>query len=220
MRRVFVVTWMVGGLLLLLTTQASAFSRQRDFVSMTATVTGPRLAHPVVLRGQMGTCDRQRGQRFWNFAVWSGASGSDAQRGFVPTDQRPRLPLGEQYLVRYSSQGRTAYLVLYPFAQGGPWTYIPADQVAGLRSVLQTTVYTTQPGWWRASGAVGQGLLGILRSRGLVAPAPRMPLAPAPPGSDVPWAIAGAATLVLLLALETRRGQREVAARGLTLTPS
>jgi hypothetical protein len=220
MKRLFLVPWLVSSLVLLLTGQASASSRHQDFVSMTATVSGPRVAHPVVLRGKIGTCDRQRGQRFWNFAIWSGASGSDPQRGIVPTDQRPHVALGQRYVVTFASEGRTAALVLYPFAHDGPWAYIPPDQVGALRGILESTVYTTQPGWWHASGAVGQGLLEILRSQGLTAPLSHRPVVPAPSGSDLPWTVAGAILLILLLALETRRGQREVAAKGLTLTPS
>lgn len=201
-RLVLVVTFAITALVLL-SAQASAGSRHRAFVSLTATVTGPRLAHPIVLRGQMGVCEQKRGFRFWNFAVWSGASGSDTMHGIVPTSQRPPGALGLAYVVRYSSEGRTAYLLLYPFAHGGPWTYIPPNQVAAIRNVLQTTVYNTQPGWWDASGAIGQGLLGILRSKGLVAPIPAAP--PVPSGSDPPWAIAGAAGLLLLVVLEARR---------------
>jgi hypothetical protein len=220
MRRLVLVLATSGLALLLLSTQASAHTRQRDYVSMRATVTGPGLARPLVLRGKLGSCEQQRGNRFWNFAVWSGASGSDIRRGFVPTDQRPHVDLGQRYLVRFTSEGRTAHVDVYPFAAGGPWTYIPPSQVAAIRAVLHTTVYNTQSGWWHASGATGSGLLGILRIAGFVSHGPPVPSAAVPRGQDTPWAVAAVAVLLLLLAIEARRGRRGVAPPRPTLTYS
>jgi hypothetical protein len=128
-----------------------------------ASITGPGLKQPVVIEGDgeggsspLGTLASQGGF----FAQMYGAS------GFGSLAVRPKAKLGPRYLVTYRVPGgeggvSTVQQDLYPYAAGGPVTYMARGQTFW-------EIQRTAGGWARGT----QSLKALLVHAGLPATAP------------------------------------------------
>jgi hypothetical protein len=175
-----------------------------------ARITGPGLAHPIVVSGdgeagQQGRLSRlavQTGLFFVLFSVNAGVPGQTLPQLRTPP---PRASLGPRYTIVYTvSGGITSHpdqqfgqvrQDLYPGAAGGPLVYTPPGQYAGPFPVT---------GWPRARHGLTRTLprLGIPLSAGAgsapkTRPAPAAhPVAAQQAGSPaLPWLIASAAAV-------------------------
>lgn len=122
--RAIVVT--VAALLLVLVTGAPAQAKGAD----RATITGPGLAHPIMIAGDG---EPGSGAQFEQFSEGSGmfvaVLGVDDGQGL--SAQPPAGPLGPKYDLAYGFPGAVEQFVhqdLYPSAPGGPVTYTPPGQ--------------------------------------------------------------------------------------------
>ena len=126
----------------------------------TVTVKGPGVARPISLDGE-GTGKLTQAAGLYR-AVFH-------EPGSVVESRRPKGKLGPRYVATYGwlvAQDRTKPVrqELYPFADGGAWTYTPPRQ-----RVFETEA-PFQGGWYRA----GPALTDLLVSFGVPAPgAPR-----------------------------------------------
>ena len=124
--RVRVVVVTVAALLLVLVTGAPAQAKGADRV----TITGPGLAHPIVVAGYG---EPGSGEDLGVFSEGSGmfvaVLGVDDGQGL--STEAPAGPLGPKYDLAYGFPGAVEQFVhqdLYPSAPGGPVTYTPPGQ--------------------------------------------------------------------------------------------
>jgi hypothetical protein len=135
---------------------------------MTATIRGPWLAHPIIVRGFMG---KAPGDPYWRLTSLT----FDSLWAVQAT--APRLSsLGPRYAVEYMDPccGHQVHQDLYPYAPGGPWTYTPRGQA---QQLFQMDL-SAQQGWYHAPTALfsllsHQGLPPIPASSGLPRLSPR-----------------------------------------------
>jgi len=137
--RAIVVT--VAALLLVLVTGAPAQAKGADRV----TITGPGLAHPIVVGGDG---EPGSGGDLGQFSEGSGmfvaVLGTDSEQGL--STEPPAGPLGPKYDLAYGFPGVVEQVVhqdLYPSAPGGPVTYTAAGQSSVFGS--------TRGGWYQSS---------------------------------------------------------------------
>jgi hypothetical protein len=128
-----------------------------------ATISGPGLEEPVRLAA---LSEGQRLSRYWQLVEGLGffpAAFGQITSPLLPA--RPAGDLGPRYTIRYGlpmGYGRRAVVVqhLYPYADGGPATYMPPGQ--------KIFGHKTRGGWYRAAPGVKAALL----ARGLPAARP------------------------------------------------
>lgn len=159
---------LVGVLVALLVgipTESSA--KGAEVVRGYAVITGPSLAHPIVFSAPwdrtMGGYYSLEAEDFVNFATFAGGV-----PGYVKPS--PRAPasasLGPRYEVTFFRDccRLVVHEVVYPFADGGPWVYIPPGQRPAMRQVFgRFWGGGAAPGWARAH----LGLVDLLEERGL-----------------------------------------------------
>jgi hypothetical protein len=146
---------------------AEASAKGAKVVRGYAVVTGPGLAHPIVFSApwdrSMGGYYSLEAEDFVNFATFAGGI-----PGYVrPSPRAPApAPLGPGYeVIFFRDCCRLAvHQVVYPFAQGGPWVYVPPGQRPAMRRVFGR--------FWGGGAASGWaqahlGLVVLLEQRGL-----------------------------------------------------
>jgi hypothetical protein len=166
---------------------------------------------PITLRGDG---EPGAGTDLANLAEAAGlfALAFEADPGVVQAEP-PTDRLGPRYTITWSMpspDGGANDKVrhhLYPYAAGGPVTFMPADQ-----PIMETT---TTPGWFKASDTLRQELiaLGLPNRAPLPAPRPAVTPQPAPPAPATPPAawprvaavLAGLVLLAAVAALPLRR---------------
>jgi hypothetical protein len=188
-----------------------------------AVITGPGLAKPVELTGELSGSEgflwgSSAPSEFSTFVTATPlmSSGDPSSGWFELTPDDP-ASLGPAYAVRYRFEYQDGTVsnsehVLYPYAPGGPLLHVPADQgLLGRHIDL----------WWRASSGT---MLQILRAHGLPAEPAAIPAVPAAPAAAAPdpspvdaswiWAPAAACLLALVLAsVVWGRRRRDAVAR-------
>src|SRR5262245_14415345 len=163
MRRVFAVMALVTVAVLATATPAAAKGPDQ------ATITGPGLAHPIVVAGygEPGSTD-YLGQLSEGSGLFPAVFGGDGPGGTALAAAPPAGPLGPSNELTYripdgTVSGATVRQDLYPSAPGGPVTYTQAGQsVFGTRS---------RAGWYRAPESFGR-LLMRLGVTGVAGPVP------------------------------------------------
>jgi hypothetical protein len=195
--------------IVVLATAAPAAAKGAD----QATITGPGLAHPIVVGGdgEPGSGEPGSGEKLGElsdgsglFAAIFGADGSSQ----ALTSQAPAGPLGPKYELAYripdqTAAGTTVRQDLYPSAAGGPVTYTkPGQVVFGLPS---------RGGWYRAPGTFGALMRTLGVPLGSVVPSGTPSAGPAggavagqtsgSSGRGTPWMAIVAGVLVACVAL-------------------
>jgi hypothetical protein len=212
MTRPFAAALLTGAVVAVLVgIPAEARAKGADVVRGYAVVTGPGLAHPIVFSSPwdrtMGGYYSPEAEDFVNFATFAGSI-----PGYVRHSPRaPALaPLGSGYEVIFFRDccQLVVHQVVYPFAQGGPWVYLPLGQRLAMQRVF---------GRFWGGGAVSgwaqghQGLVVLLEQRGLPDEPPGPPRAQtAPAQASSLWGIVAVfagllAFTVAVMALQRRR---------------
>ena len=190
---------------------AEASAKGAEVVRGYAVVTGPGLPHPIVFSApwdrSMGGYYSLEAEDFVNFATFAGGI-----PGYVrPSSQAPApASLGSGYeVIFFRDCCRLAvHQVVYPFAQGGPWVYMPPGQRPAMRRVFGR--------FWGGGAASGWalahlGLVVLLEQRGLPDEQPSSPGAQSAPahGSSLRGMLAlFAAFLAIAVALTVLRKRR------------
>ena len=165
MRRLLILSGLIAGMLVAMSPAAQAKGAGQVVIS------GPGLAKPLVLRGGPG----QSGPgAFWEFISNTGLFDSGRQVApegslgprykmvvFISATDSPNPKFDLKKAARF-----TAYA--YPYAELGPWFYVPDDQKAGDFGVI--------PGGWSFGSDAARSML---IDQGLPKTSP-VPLAPAP----------------------------------------
>ena len=168
MTRSLAVALLAGSMvvsLVLIPVEASA--KGVEVVRGYAVVTGPGLAHPIVISApwdrDVGGYYGDEAEMLLNFATFAGSI-----PGYVRTSPHASKPafLGPGYEVIFFRDccRLSVHQVVYPFAQGGPWIYMPSEQRQAMRRVFgRFWGGGASSGWAQAH----EGLVILLDQRGL-----------------------------------------------------